>query len=183
MEILRKKLSAQEILEKEFKKKMKGYDPQEVDEFLDEVLYTIEQLEEENERLKGGAAKPADAATQETQSCKTEDLVEQAEETARQILKETNENARMIVESAEVRLEKIKREVAEYEGQIHDYKKRLCEFMQEQRQILETKLGPLTQIADVQQKYEKSKAETIGEILEALPEEPRKFRSANTKED
>jgi len=175
MEILRKKLSAQEILEKEFKKKMKGYDPQEVDEFLDEVLYTIEQLEEENERLKGGAAKPADAATQETQS-KTEDLVEQAEETARQILKETNENARMIVESAEVRLEKIKREV-------HDYKKRLCEFMQEQRQILEAKLGPLTQIADVQQKYEKSKAETIGEILEALPEEPRKFRSANTKED
>lgn len=182
METLRKKLSAQEILEKEFKKKMKGYDPQEVDEFLDEVLYTIEQLEEENERLKGGAAKPADATTQETQS-KTEDLVEQAEETARQILKETNENARMIVESAEVRLEKIKREVAEYEGQIRDYKKRLCEFMQEQRQILEAKLGPLTQIADVQQKYEKSKAETIGEILEALPEEPRKFRSANTKED
>lgn len=182
MEILRKKLSAQEILEKEFKKKMKGYDPQEVDEFLDEVLYTIEQLEEENERLKGGAAKPADAATQEMQS-KTEDLVEQAEETARQILKETNENARMIVESAEVRLEKIKREVAEYEGQIRDYKKRLCEFMQEQRQILEAKLGPLAQVTDGQQEYEKSKAETIGEILEALPEEPRKFRSANTKED
>ncbi|MGX6961281.1 cell division regulator GpsB [Vagococcus xieshaowenii] len=51
-------LSAKEILQKEFKQKMRGYDPIEVDEFLDSIIKDYEQynrelieLREENERL------------------------------------------------------------------------------------------------------------------------------------
>ncbi|RSU08158.1 cell division protein DivIVA [Vagococcus entomophilus] len=50
--------SAKEILQKEFKSKMRGYDPVEVDEFLDNVIKDYETynkdllaLQEENQRL------------------------------------------------------------------------------------------------------------------------------------
>lgn len=51
-------LSAKDILQKEFKTKMRGYDPDEVDEFLDQVIKDYETynkeinlLKEDNERL------------------------------------------------------------------------------------------------------------------------------------
>lgn len=51
-------LNAKEILQKEFKSKMRGYDPEEVDEFLDQVIKDYEAynkeialLQEENDRL------------------------------------------------------------------------------------------------------------------------------------
>ena len=51
-------LNAKEILQKEFKSKMRGYDPEEVDEFLDQVIKDYEAynkeialLQEENNRL------------------------------------------------------------------------------------------------------------------------------------
>ncbi|MGX7013720.1 cell division regulator GpsB [Vagococcus silagei] len=50
--------AAKDILQKEFKSKMRGYDPVEVDEFLDNVIKDYEQynqeiisLKEENQRL------------------------------------------------------------------------------------------------------------------------------------
>ncbi|MGX7029861.1 cell division regulator GpsB [Vagococcus zengguangii] len=51
-------LTAKDILQKEFKQKMRGYDPIEVDEYLDSIIKDYEQynrelleLREENERL------------------------------------------------------------------------------------------------------------------------------------
>lgn len=55
---MNKELTQKEILEKDFKSKMRGYDPTEVDEFLDVVIKDydafqkeIEQLKTENDRL------------------------------------------------------------------------------------------------------------------------------------
>lgn len=55
---MNKELTQKEILEKDFKTKMRGYDPTEVDEFLDVVIKDydafqkeIEQLKTENDRL------------------------------------------------------------------------------------------------------------------------------------
>jgi len=55
---MNKELTQKEILEKDFKTKMRGYDPTEVDEFLDVVIRDydafqkeIEQLQAENDRL------------------------------------------------------------------------------------------------------------------------------------
>lgn len=54
-------LNQREILEKDFGSKLRGYDPQEVDEFLDAVIRdykvydnSIEDLKKENERLSKG---------------------------------------------------------------------------------------------------------------------------------
>lgn len=53
------KLTAEDILQKEFNNKMRGYDPVEVDEFLDDIIkdygtYSeeIKSLTEENRRLQ-----------------------------------------------------------------------------------------------------------------------------------
>ncbi|WP_091531352.1 cell division regulator GpsB [Alkalibacterium subtropicum] len=53
-----RELTQKEILEKDFKSKMRGYDPTEVDEFLDVVIRDydnfqkeIDQLKAENDRL------------------------------------------------------------------------------------------------------------------------------------
>lgn len=59
MQIDKVKLSAKDILEKEFKTSMRGYKPEDVDKFLDIVIkdyemlqQEIEELQQENARLK-----------------------------------------------------------------------------------------------------------------------------------
>ena len=46
------KLTAQNILEKEFKTAMRGYKPEEVDQFLDIVIRDYETFQQEIEELK-----------------------------------------------------------------------------------------------------------------------------------
>ncbi len=62
------KLTAKEILEKDFKSGMRGYKPEDVDQFLDLIIKDyeafhemIDELQQENSRLK----KQADQATQQ----------------------------------------------------------------------------------------------------------------------
>ncbi|GGB33143.1 cell division regulator GpsB [Virgibacillus dakarensis] len=59
MNVNRIQLSGKEILEKNFKTAMRGYNQEEVDEFLDTIIQDyeafqqeIERLEQENERLR-----------------------------------------------------------------------------------------------------------------------------------
>ncbi|MCA1058379.1 cell division regulator GpsB [Rossellomorea aquimaris] len=69
------KLTAKDILEKEFKSGMRGYKPEDVDKFLDLIIkdyetfhQEIEDLQQENLRLKKqaeGAAKQRSAAPQQ----------------------------------------------------------------------------------------------------------------------
>ena len=46
------KLTPMDINNKEFKRGIRGYNPDEVDEFLDEVVENYEELYKENSRLK-----------------------------------------------------------------------------------------------------------------------------------
>ncbi|MGT2925176.1 DivIVA domain-containing protein [Streptococcus caviae] len=45
-------LSQQDIRNKLFSTKFRGYDQEEVDEFLDEMIATLDALEQENQSLK-----------------------------------------------------------------------------------------------------------------------------------
>ncbi|UJL48062.1 cell division regulator GpsB [Virgibacillus sp. NKC19-16] len=63
MSSIRVQLNGKDILEKEFKTTMRGYNQEEVDEFLDTVIQDydvfkqeIERLQTENERLKKSSA-------------------------------------------------------------------------------------------------------------------------------
>src|SRR5690625_4440350 len=66
MTINRVKLTETDILEKEFKKSMRGYNEEDVDEFLDVIIQDyeafqqeIEKLRQENSRFKKSAQQPA----------------------------------------------------------------------------------------------------------------------------
>lgn len=66
MSLNRVQLSAKDILEKDFKTAMRGYNQEEVDEFLDLIIQDyeyfqqeIDKLQMENERLKRNADQPA----------------------------------------------------------------------------------------------------------------------------
>lgn len=52
MTVNRVQLSTNDILEKEFKKSMRGYNEEEVDEFLDIIIQDYEALNQEIERLR-----------------------------------------------------------------------------------------------------------------------------------
>ncbi|WP_052807430.1 DivIVA domain-containing protein [Risungbinella massiliensis] len=47
-----KRLTPMEIFEKDFKTAMRGYDKEEVNEFLDRIIQSYEDIIQENERLK-----------------------------------------------------------------------------------------------------------------------------------
>ena len=66
--------SPKDILQQEFKTKMRGYDPVEVDEFLDNIIKDYETyskellaLQEENDRLSAKVAQLAQTRVQQTE--------------------------------------------------------------------------------------------------------------------
>ncbi len=68
-------LSSKQILEKEFKSSFKGYNPDEVDKFLDVIIkdydqfqQRIQELEQENERLKKDVEKNSEKHTRQVQN-------------------------------------------------------------------------------------------------------------------
>lgn len=68
------KLKGQDILEKEFKTALRGYNQEEVDEFLDKIIQDyetfqkqIEQLQHENNQLKRNSSQTRTRNSQPTQ--------------------------------------------------------------------------------------------------------------------
>ncbi|MBO1004628.1 cell division regulator GpsB [Pseudogracilibacillus auburnensis] len=73
MTVSRVQLTANDILEKEFKKSMRGYNEEDVDEFLDIIIkdyeafnQEIEKLKQENERFRKSASQPKSRVTANT---------------------------------------------------------------------------------------------------------------------
>lgn len=67
MKVDRVQLGSKEILEKEFKTSLRGYDPKEVDEFLDIIMqdyeilnHAYQRLQQENNRLKNSLVQEAE---------------------------------------------------------------------------------------------------------------------------
>ena len=64
------KYSSKDIFDKDFKTTVRGYNKEEVDEFLDDIIKDydtyaalVKELQQENQRLKNSAAKPAAPAS------------------------------------------------------------------------------------------------------------------------
>lgn len=152
-------ITPKDILEKEFPKKLNGYDQEQVDEFLDEIIKQFESLMEENEnviakneelksevaRLKQKADKLENVeeklmATVITAQRNATLYIEKAELQAQKIMDIANQNARTVIESTQLRMEAAKQEIRRYEKQIGDYKKRFKMFLDEQMAYAESKL-------------------------------------------
>lgn len=152
-------ITPKDILEKEFSKKFNGYDQEQVDEFLDEIIKQFESLLEENEniiakneelksevaRLKQKADKLENVeeklmATVITAQRNATLYIEKAELQAQKIMDVANQNAKTVIESTQLRMEAAKQEIRRYEKQVADYKRRFRLFLDEQMAYAESKL-------------------------------------------
>lgn len=152
-------VTPKDILEKEFGKKLNGYDPEQVDEFLDEIIKQFESLLEENEEIlvKNEALK-SEVAKLKQQTDKIEDIedklmaavttaqknaalyVEKAEMQARRITEIANQNAKTVIESTHLRMEAAAQEIRKYEKVIRDFKLKFKMFLDEQAGYLDMHL-------------------------------------------
>ena len=152
-------ITPKDILEKEFGKKFNGYDQEQVDEFLDEIIKQFESLLEENEnviakneemkseiaRLKLKADKLENIeeklmATVITAQRNATMYIEKAEIQAQKIMDVANQNAKTVIESTQLRMEAAKQEIKKYEKQVADYKRRFRLFLEDQMAYAESKL-------------------------------------------
>lgn len=152
-------ITPKDILEKNFGKKFHGYDPEQVDEFLDEIIKQFESLIEENQNiLAKNEALKSEVSRLKTQTEKADRLedklmstvitaqrnatlyLEKAETQAQKVLDMANQNARTVVESVHMRMEAAKQELNKYERVLNDYKKRFRLFLEEQSAFVDTHL-------------------------------------------
>lgn len=106
------KLTPMDINNKEFKRGIRGYNPDDVDEFLDEVVENYEELYKENSRLKESITRLKDKvehyerleATIQNTLLLAQNAAEQAKETSQKeadlIVNNANETAQKILDKA-----------------------------------------------------------------------------------
>ena len=148
-------ITKQEILEKQFSKKFNGYDPVEVDEFLDEILKAFEALEQNGNppALVGQQAIQGTRAGYVPSDGKAVELIEQAEKRAQEIMSATNENASMIIASAQDRAQALRDEAKNYERRIGELKNALRGFMREQMVLFDEKIDEAYRFAEKKEEY------------------------------
>ena len=95
-------LTTKDILEKTFKKGFKGYDEDEVDKFLDEIIDEFKAIKAENETLKKQVkeVRELESNIKETESTIMNTLVS-AQKSSERILREAARKAELLIDNAE----------------------------------------------------------------------------------
>ena len=116
-------LTVKDILEKTFKRSFKGYDEDEVDKFLDQIIDEFKAVQSENESLKQAldVEKQRVAKVRDTEETIMNTLVS-AQKSAERILNDAARKAEMIIDSAEntakQKKEQVTSELAEAEEKL-----------------------------------------------------------------
>jgi len=160
-------ITPKDILDKEFNKKLNGYDPVQVDEFLDDIIKQFESLLEENEEvLVKNEALKSELAKSKQKSDKVETIeeklmntvvtaqknaamfIDKAEAQARKITELANQNAKTVIESAHLRMEAAAQEIRRYEKVTADFKIKFKRFMEEQAAFADVRFADDGTLAD-----------------------------------
>jgi cell division initiation protein len=126
-------LTVKDILEKTFKKSFKGYDEDEVDKFLDQIIDEIKALQNDNASLKEALEAEKDRAKRirDTEETIMETLVS-AQKSAKRIISEASNKAATIIDSAEAtakkRAEQTTKELADSQRRLEEIRKSAGEF-------------------------------------------------------
>lgn len=123
------KISPQDIRKAEFSSGLRGYDPDEVQKFLEEVAVEVEELEKERQTLKHRISELEERTTEFRQMEDVlkgtlsdahetaEKLRENAKRDAARIIEDAKSRAEEITTKAENRLEEIKSKIQSLRGQ------------------------------------------------------------------
>lgn len=126
-------LTVKDILEKTFKRSFKGYDEDEVDRFLDQIIDEFKVLQGENESLKSALTEANERVSRisETEATIMNTLVS-AQKSSERMLAEAARKAELIIDSAQTtahrRAEQTMSELAEAEKRLEDIKARAAQF-------------------------------------------------------
>ena len=144
-------LTPMEIHNKDFPRKFRGYNPDEVDQFLDMIVEDFEKLYKENIDIKEKyrlakerldtyrAIEDALKETLVTAQKTAEDVVSNAQTKAELILKETEAEAFRLMQQGNERLLEIRREQEELQKQLDVFRIRFKKLLEAEIEILETK--------------------------------------------
>jgi len=147
------KITPVEITNKDFKRTMRGYSTDEVDEFLDDIVEDFEALYRENASLKekiegfnekiqyyGNLEKTLQSTLILAQN--TADATKnQAEKEAEHIIENAKGKAQAIIENTNKDNEQLKREYEKYRMEFSSFKMRVLNFM-------ESQMGSFTSASD-----------------------------------
>ncbi|MGB4590146.1 MAG: DivIVA domain-containing protein [Clostridiaceae bacterium] len=138
------KITPIEITNKDFKRTMRGYSTDEVDEFLDDVVEDFEALYRENanlkEKIEGFNDKLAYYSNLEKTLQSTLVLAQntadntkvQAEKEAEYIIENAKEKANTLMENANRENERLKREFEKSRMEFSNFKSRILNFLESQ---------------------------------------------------
>lgn len=137
-----------DIEKKEFSKSMRGFNTDEVDDFLDEIIVDLQKLLDENARLKG----EIEVLNQElTKYKKSETSVMNTLESAKKLMNDISESAErraeIIIKNARLDAEAIQRDAKESVSKLTEEGERLRgkvnRYREKYRQLLEDELNQL----------------------------------------
>lgn len=142
-------LTPLEIHNKEFKRTFRGYDEDEVDEFLDQVIADYEQLYRENIDLRESANK-AEGNTGQYKDLEdtlknalvvaqqtSDQMKANAEKEAKIILQDANSKAEQIINSAHDKYETIVKDYENLKNQVNLFKVKLRSFLEMQMTLVD----------------------------------------------
>jgi cell division initiation protein len=139
------KLTPMDINNKEFKKVMRGYSPEEVDEFLDEIIENYEELYKDNGKLR---EKLTNVTEKIEHYSKIESTIQNtlilAQNAAEQAKSSSQKEADMIIknanETAQKILDKAHTDVIEINGEFDKTKQEFIKFRAKFRNFINTQL-------------------------------------------
>ena len=147
-------LSAQDIQSQQFHVRFRGFDVEEVDDFLEKISVAYQTISEENQKLKGRLeTMEKDLATYQNQQKTFQSAIIAAQNVADGMKEKSREEADAIVaeakEEAHLRREDANREIAELKGKIEGLKSLREQARDDLRQQLKSYLHMLdTEPAD-----------------------------------
>ncbi|ATD55216.1 DivIVA domain-containing protein [Clostridium chauvoei] len=176
------KLTPMDINNKEFKKVLRGYSQEEVDEFLDEIVENYEELYKENSRLKEGLARSNDQIEHYSKIENTiqntlllaQNAAEQARENSQKeaeiIIKNANETAQKIVDKAHADVIHINDEYEKVRQEFIKFRAKFRNFMNTQTETFDELEKDLTKNYSVAQPIEEMLEEKNIQLSEAAIE-------------
>ena len=145
-------LTPMDIHNKEFTRSFRGYDEDEVDQFLDEIVEEFERLYKENIDLKDRLSMLVDQInnyktmentlkeTLVTAQKTADELTESAQKKSELIIKEAEGRAREIIDNAHTKVLEIKKEFDEYRKQMQVFRSRFKYLLETQLEILQQEI-------------------------------------------
>ncbi len=145
-------LTPMDIHNKEFTRSFRGYDEDEVDQFLDEIVEEFERLYKENIDLKDRLAMLVDQLnnyktmentlkeTLVTAQKTADELAQSAQKKSDLIIEEAEKKARDIIDQANSKVIEIKKEFDEYRKQMQVFRSRFKNLLETQLEILEQEI-------------------------------------------